>query len=211
MRRALALALAWGAATLPALAEDFQGTGLRPFIGLGYTSGGNTVPRVQINVKNSSTQYDESLSAGGGLDLRLGLAYRLGTLPWTVQGSWGIHNDQTNGVDGERYSFRRYPVEAQLQWHATERGKIGFGVRKATRAVLSIVNGSTSDQTLSVNERIPFKSSVGVLIEGEYAVTPNWGLKARYVHENYTVPAEGMGDVKFSGDHIGLLTVFYFN
>jgi hypothetical protein len=211
MRRALALALALGAATLPALAEDSHGKGLRPFIGLGFTSGGDTVTSVTTTVKGTSTQYSDDLSAGGGIDLRLGLSYRLGALPWTVQGSWGIHNDQSNGVDGERYSFRRYPVEAQLQWHATDRAKIGFGLRKATRPVLSIVNGSSGDTRLSINERYTFKSSVGVFVEGEYAVTPSWAFKLRYVHENFKLPVEGEADLKYEGDHLGLLTVFYFN
>jgi opacity protein-like surface antigen len=211
MRRALALALALSAATSTVLAEDYHGQGLRPFIGIGYTSGGDTVTSITTTVKGSTTQYSDDLSAGGGLDLRLGLSYRLSGLPLSLQGNWGIHNDQSNGVDGERYSFRRYPVEGQLQWHFSERGSVGFGVRKATRPVLSIVNGSSGDVHLAYNERYNFKSSVGVFIEGEYAVTSYWGLKARYVHENFKLPVEGYGDVKYEGDHIGLLTVFYFN
>jgi hypothetical protein len=123
----------------------------------------------------------------------------------------GAHLDQTNGVDGERYAFRRYPVEAQLQWHSSERTRIGFGVRKATNPVLSIVNGSNSTVTLGINERYKMKSSVGVFLEGEYAVTPSFGMKLRYAHENFKYTFEDGSSEKFEGDHLGLIGVYYFN
>jgi hypothetical protein len=216
MRQALVFALASSvlvniATSSVAVAQEAEPVrALRPFIGLGYTSGGNTLLR--IFPKDSSDPTKEvNISAGAGLVLQLGLDYRLRGLPLSIQGSVGIHNDQDNSSTGERYSFRRYPIEAQLKWHANERWNVGFGARKATHAVLSIVNGTSGEQVLSINERARLKSNIGTFLEGEYAVTPAFSLKMRYVHENYKLTLDDGTTEKFDGNHVGLIGAYYFN
>jgi hypothetical protein len=217
MRRVLALALACAAAsffTSVAQAEGSTGPSrLRPFIGIGFTSGGDTIHGVNLIPQNSSIKYEEDVSAGGGLDLRVGLSYQLGNSPLTLQGSWGGHNDQVNGLEGGTAYFRRYPLEAILQWQVTPQGKVGFGLRRITRANFHSHGGTYDDNgtakpypTLDAR----FKASTGLILEGEWALTPSWGLKGRYVHESYRF--KDYPDLeKYEGDHVGLITVYYFN
>ena len=218
MRQALALALALGAATLPALAEDFHGKGLRPFIGAGFTWGGDTITPVTITPQGSSTHYEEDISAGAGLALQFGLSYRLSNAPITLQASVGYHNDQASGLDG-RFYFRRIPLELMAQWHAGDRTRVGFGVRRGTRAKF-VEDGGTCTYTdpttntntsgpCAINERM--KGSTGVVLEVEQMLTPSWGVKARYVHEYYRFNDLTVDDHKYDGNHIGLMTTFYFN
>jgi hypothetical protein len=51
---------------------------------------------------------------------------------------------------------------------------------------------------------IDYGSTTGGVIEGEYLVTPNIGLKMRFVGEKYTPSA---GGPSADGNHVG----FYFN
>ena len=209
MRRALALALALSAATLPALAEDFHGSGLRPFIGAGFTWGGDTITPVTITPQGSSTNYEEDISAGAGLALQFGLSYRVPSAPLTLQASVGYHNDQAHGLDGRTY-FRRIPLELMAQWHATDRTRVGFGVRRGARAKFSWEGGTCGGSTCpTVNERM--KGSPGLVLEVEQMLTPSWGVKARYVHEYYQFNDRTLDDHKYDGTHIGLMTTFYFN
>lgn len=209
----MAIAMAAAASIAHADTNQAEPSGLRPFVGIGFTSGGDTIEHDTINPIGTTTQYQEDISAGGGLDLRLGLSYKLGTLPLTLQGSWGMHNDQASGAFGGHAFFRRYPLELMLQWHATDRTKIGFGLRTTTGARFHsegdpvTTNGVTQP---SYTTDYKFKSSTGLILETEWAATPSWGLKARYVHESYRRTDIPDGE-KYQADHLGLLTVFYFD
>lgn len=186
--------------------------GLRPFIGVGFTSGGDTILPVTVTVQNSSTRYHEDISAGGGLDLRIGLSQRLGDLPWTLQVAAAYHNDQSNGVEGSKYRFRRMPIEATLLWHATDRARIGFGVRKATNATFKIDNGTLTDSAgnvySNVYEKYALKASTGFIVEGEYAVTPGWSLKGRFVFESFRYRDYPQAE-KVDAEHFGVQSVWY--
>lgn len=186
--------------------------GLRPFIGVGFTSGGDTILPVTVTVQNSSTQYHEDISAGGGLDLRVGLSQRLGDLPWTVQVAAAYHNDQSNGIEGSKYRFRRLPIEATLLWHATDRVRIGFGVRKATNATFKIDNGhgidGNGDEFSGEYRKYALKASTGIILEGEYAVTPGWSLKGRYVFESFRFRDYPQAE-KVDAEHLGIQSVWY--
>lgn len=212
MRKTLlaACALSTFAATAGAQTTEaaYSPTGLRPFVGIGLSAGGDTLLRVRTTTEGSSTSTQSNIRAGDGLDLRVGLSLRLGNLPWSLQTAVAYHNDQTNGVDDTKYRFRRVPVEATLLWHATDRARIGFGVRKSTQPTVKIDNGRPLDSDVRVNAKYDMKSSTGFIIEGEYAVTPGWSLKGRYVYETFRYkdfPEEG----KFKGDHIAIQTVWY--
>jgi hypothetical protein len=215
------VACAMSLAATVSFAEGFNNlsarSGWQPFVGLGFTSGGDKIARINL-VPESGTgpTYQEDVSSGGGIDLRVGLSRRLGELPVTLQIAGAYHSDQVNGIRGEKIRFRRMPVEASLLWHATDRTRIGFGVRKATHPVFKLDNTSCA----SCNGTAHFKSNVGVVLEVEYALTSSWGLKARYVMESYRVqsaPAALLKDgsltleEKFEANHLGVMSVWYFD
>lgn len=86
-----------------------------------------------ITPKGSSTKYKEDISAGAGIEGRIGLSLRLSNTPVSIRASYGIHNDQSNGIENDRLFFRRYPVELMGFYHFTDRASVGMGVRRATR------------------------------------------------------------------------------
>ncbi len=222
MRRALALALTWSAVSFSAVADEGSSVRLRPFIGGGYTWGGDTIqsyvfiPQGSSSSSSSSstTEYEEDVSGGAGLDLRLGLHVDLPDSPMSLQVSLIHHMDQHSGLDGKAY-FRRTPIEVVGLWRHSDKLRFGIGVRKSVSAKFSS-EGFTCGQDAdgkditcpSVN--LKMKSNVGLLVEAEYLLTPDWGIKARYVRESYKF--KDYPDARsISGDHIGFLTNYYFN
>ena len=168
-----------------------------PFLGGGLTGGGDKVTRV--NYVNGETQ---TLHAGGLVDLRAGLDFRLQGSDISLQGVIAYHTDRSNADNGSA-DFTRIPVEFLVLWHPDERWSVGGGVRKATSVKY---NGSGAGTQFGPDQS--YKSSVGLILEGEYAITPKVGLKARYVNEDYTL--QDATKVKRDGSHIGVLAVYYF-
>lgn len=197
----LALACALSSSVM---AADTTGA-LRPFVGIGYSWGGDTILPVTLVTIGTGTRYREDVSAGAGLDLRAGLDYRLSGAPVSVQASIGQHNDEVNGLEGETAKFRRNPIELLAYWHGTPSTRVGFGVRRATRATYSLYGGSVSTPL-----KTHFKASTGIVLEGEYFIAPSWSVKARYVHETFR-STDATPELRFDGSHLGLLTQFYFN
>lgn len=184
--------------------------GLRPFIGIGLAAGGDTLLRVQNDAEGASSKDVTNIRAGDGLDLRLGLSMKLGELPFSVQTAVAYHNDQSNGQDNTKYRFRRVPVEATLMWHATDRARIGFGLRKSTQPTVKIDNGRLVGETARFSGKFDMTSSTGFLIEAEYAATPSWSLKGRYVYETFRFKDAPELD-KVKGDHFAVQSVWYLN
>ncbi|MDI1349097.1 hypothetical protein [Aquabacterium sp.] len=185
----------------------------RPFVGLGFTSGGDTLLKVNLVPQGGSgPTYREDVSSGGGIDLRFGFSRRLGELPLTLQLAGAYHNDQVNGIEGEKIRFRRMPIEATLLWHATDRTRIGFGVRKATRPTFKLdnVKFTVDGQQVTVSGKADLKASTGFIVEAEYALTPSWGLKGRYVFESYRYRDDPQGE-KFEANHLGVMSLWYFD
>lgn len=226
MRKTMLLAACLGTFSGASAAQDIDQQrntdGLRPFIGIGASTGGDKLITVQlVPVSGSGPTYQEDVKSGGGLDLRLGLSKRLGQLPWTLQVAGAYHNDQVNGVRGEKTRFRRIPVEATLLWHATDRTRVGFGVRKALNPVFRAEGGTCSlggGLTVDCSGEAKLKSKAGYIVELEYAVTPGWSLKGRYVYESYRVSSvtplwEQLGFVevgqRFEADHFGIQSIWY--
>lgn len=209
MKRLLALALALGTAQLATANDDTAGWGLRPFIGAGYTWGGDTVQRWTYEETSSGNfSHEEDVSAGAGLDLRLGLSYRFGASPVSLQASIAHHIDQTHGVSSRAY-FRRMPAELVLLWHANDRVRLGMGVRRSINATFK-TSGGTCGNSACLSFREKLKSSTGVILEAEWMMTPNWGLKGRYVFEDYRLK-NAPSIVEYEGDHFGVITNYYFN
>lgn len=217
MRKSILAACLLSATAFSAAAQNADGAhsprGLRVFLGGGLSTGGDTLLRVQNVAQGARANDVTPIRAGDGLDLRVGLSMRLGDLPWSLQAVAAYHNDQTND-DESKYRFRRLPVEATLLWHATDRARIGFGVRKALQPKVKISNGRSTDANgnpiTGINRSYDMKASTGLIIEGEYAVTPNWSLKGRYVYETYRYKDFPEED-KAKGDHVALQSVWYLN
>lgn len=218
MRQAFAKALLCSASVIlftPQLAqaEATGGFKLRPFVGLGFTSGGDTLQPVTLIPEGTTTEYKENVSAGGGIEARVGLALRMSGLPVSLRASVGAHNDQVNGSDGEKVYFRRFPLELQAMWHMGDRFSVGLGVRKATRARLTYKNVSYTDgsgDTQTIGEvKTRFTSSLGLALEAEYALTPSWSISGRYVREHFKT--EGSAPERADADHVGITTQWYFN
>lgn len=184
---------------------------LRPFVGIGYTSGGDTLIPVRITQQGGGKEFSEDISAGGGLEARVGLSFKLANMPASVRASYGVHSDQHNGISNGQAFFRRYPVEVLGFYHFSDRASVGVGVRRATRPVLRFKNASvTIDGTKieNFNEDFDLQPSTGIVLEGEWRLTPSWGVSLRYVKEHFNY-GSGPGS-RIEADHLGINTQWYF-
>ena len=175
--------------------------------GIGYTFGGDTLADYQITpVNGSGPTYNEDLSGGAGLILNFGGELLL-TRSVRVQGLIGFHADHVNGINGEA-TYRRAPMELLAHWRATENWWIGGGVRKSIRGAFDISRKATASDSseFSYKERIHF--STAAILEGEYVINRNWGIKLRAVKESGRFETD---TEKFNADHVGLIATYYFN
>lgn len=179
----------------------------RVLAGVGYTFGGDTLVNVSLTPKNGSgPTYYEDLSGGAGLDLRLGGEFRLSKTV-RLQGMVAFHNDQANGLDGHA-SYRRVPIELLGHWRASENWWLGGGVRKAFFGTLDREAGFKSGGVTLPAQKWDVKFSTGLVLEAEYMMSKNWGLKMRAVKEKGLVEDD---TEKFSADHVGAILTYYFD
>ncbi|MGE0801369.1 MAG: hypothetical protein AB7G13_13515 [Lautropia sp.] len=169
---------------------------LRPvrfFAGFGLTAGGDRLATARYRYYR-----DESVHAGGLLQLHAGIEFRMAP---GVTGalSAGYHADGTSGWRGS-YSFDRWPIEALAHVAVAPRWRVGGGARLVLNPRLRS-DGDFPD----VNER--FKNALGGVVEVEYRFTDLIGLKLRGVAERYkSKQALPSAD----GNHVGLVMNFYF-
>lgn len=170
--------------------------GLAPFIGGGLTFGGDKLAKIYY------TNGDESsVTAGGLVDVRVGVDYRLANSPFALQGSVGYHVADASARNGN-LRFSRVPVEVLGHWYLTDAWKIGVGARKATSPELHSSGAATIGD-------YKFDSNTGFILEGEYMFNPKFGLKVRYVNEEYK--AKNLANAeKIDGSHAGVIAVYYF-
>jgi hypothetical protein len=193
-------------------AED--GIRLRPMLGLGYGFGGDTILPVTIVPQGTSIEYEETIKAGTGIDLRAGLEVAFPRTPFALQMAVAYQNDGAAGLDNKHIDFRRVPVELIGYWRVAPQVRLGVGVRKTTHADLRNSNSYCKQSKTEVSSStLPcsysFKSTVGAILEAEYELTPSWGLRARYVVETFKLKDESLSDEKYRGDHLGILSVWY--
>lgn len=204
----------------PVSAQQVEdGLRLRPLLGIGFSWGGDTITPVTITPQGSTIQYEEKVKAGSGIDLRAGVELGFARSPYSVQLAVAFQSDGVTGVDNDSLEFRRIPVEAVLHWRATDRFRVGFGVRKALYSTFRTNDATCSeiDEELRYlcGGRVKYKGSVGAIVEAEYMLTPQWGVRARYVAERYKVDKVDEDYVfvpskeKIRGDHFGLMSVWY--
>jgi hypothetical protein len=194
MKRSLAVAtLAFGMAAT-AWAQPVQ---VRPLLGLGLTGGGDTVARVVYSDGDS-----DKVRAGGLIALTTGLELQFTPLV-SVQTLVGYHADNISASNGE-VRFDRVPVELLGHFRLNDAFRVGGGARYSTR-VRTRASGAAS----GVVPNEDFEDTLGAVVEGEFTIGRNFGIKLRYVSEKFeskTFP--GASDLK--GNHVGIYLVGYF-
>jgi hypothetical protein len=168
---------------------------VRGILGAGLTFGGEKLATAQFT--NGGSQ---SIRTGGLVQFYGGAEFRLGTLV-TVQATAGYHVDDTSASNGS-IRFSRWPLELLGHVAVNEQVRLGGGIRHINGAKL---NASGAGSSIAPN--VDFDATTGVVIEGEYRFSPSFGLKLRYVTEDYTVKGTPS---KFKGNHVGLMGNFYF-
>jgi hypothetical protein len=165
----------------------------RGVFGAGLTAGGDTLATVVFSDGSS-----EDIKAGGLLHVFGGVEFRASQTV-TMQVNVGYQIDDTSGGSNGSLRFSRYPIEALAHVQINPAFRVGGGVRFVTSpkvagsGVLNYVN-------------IPYDSATGAVIEGEYLVTPNIGLKLRAVTEKYKPKG---GGASVDGNHIGFTFSWY--
>jgi hypothetical protein len=180
-------ALAVAAAT-PAFAAEGS---IKPVIGATLTGGGKTL--VEVEFDNGNTH---KISSGGLTHLFAGIEYREPGAPWSIQATIGYHFDRVDAENGS-LSFSRVPFELLGFWHANDNIRLGGGLRKATGTEFD-TSGAGSDIAPEFNMR----SSMGVVLQGEYLFGEHASVFVRYVNEKYKSHHLVGGEV--SGEHGGI-------
>lgn len=162
-------------------------------VGVGFTAGGSKLTTVQYTDGSS-----QDIRAGSGLLLYAGVEAGVGEFA-SLQATLGYHVDTTHGSNGD-VRFSRYPIELLAYVPVNPALRLGAGLQFVNNPKLQ---GSGVASSVDVR----FDSTVGVVLEGEYRVTPRVGVKLRAVSERLNATATNQ-DV--SGDHIGLLCSYYF-
>jgi hypothetical protein len=162
------------------------------FVGLDAGSGGDTLANVTYT--NGSTQ---SIKAGDGVQFKGGIEYRFSPSV-AMRSSLGYQYYTTHANNGA-VTFSRWPLEVIGLWSATEKVRLGAGVRKATSAKLE---GSGAGSSVGNSS---FDSKVGVVLEAEYLLTPHAGITLRSVNEKYSYQGSSV-----DGSHVALGINWYF-
>jgi hypothetical protein len=150
------------------------------------------------------------LRGGGNWTLKGGVNYTF-TKVFSMQASYGIHQETTKKATNGSLDFNRSFFEGLAFYHPTETFKVGGGVRKVVDAQLKGSGAGTSIGS------IDFSADPSLVVEVEWHTRHytniQWGLNLRYVNEKYTASswngAPVTGDSK-DGSHFGVGLTFYF-
>lgn len=201
----------------PVSAQQVEdGLRLRPMLGLGYSWGGDTIMPVTIIPQGTSIQYQETIKAGSGIDLRAGVELGSPRSPFAVQLAVAYHNDGAGGLDNKHIDFRRVPLELIGYWRVSPQLRLGVGARKSTNASLRFSKNYCNQLKLAFSDpelqcSYGLKSSLGAIVEAEYELTPTWGLRARYATESFKFKEQEEFETTktIHGDHFGIMSVWY--
>lgn len=186
-----AVALACG----PAVAQEAPTFPIKPFVGAGLTFGGKKL--VEAVMEDGSK---ESVSSGGFVDLRAGIEYPISGTAWAVQASVAYHVDDISASNGS-FEFSRIPVEVLGMYTVNNEWRAGVGLRKATSA-------KTTGEGFFSGTSVALKSSIGLVVQGEYRMTPRFSLIGRVVSESYTT--DDYYQDKIDANHVGFFAAYYF-
>lgn len=167
---------------------------LHGFAGFGLMGGGKTLATVQYT--NGDTA---KVHSGGLVDFRVGMDWHTPGSPFALQASVGYFVDRNSASNGS-VRFQRYPFELLGFGYIGDKVRLGGGLRATTGAKL------TGNGFASGVGNTSFKTSPGLVLEGEYFATRYIGITGRFVTEKYEAPNGN----KISGDHIGARANFYF-
>lgn len=176
----------------PAATSSFS---IKPFAGAGLTFGGKKLLEAEMSDGSS-----KSVSSGGFVDLRVGLEYPLIDSPWAIQAAVAYHVDDISASNGD-FKFSRVPVELLGMYSVNDQWRVGFGLRKATAA-------KTKGSGFFAGTSVDLKSDMGIIVQGEYRISPRFSLLGRAVSESYKT--DDAYQDKIQGNHFGLLAAFYF-
>jgi hypothetical protein len=166
---------------------------VRPLLGMGLTFGGDKVDTVEYEGGGSiDVRYGSMLTFYGGVDYRV-------TRAFSMQATIGYHVDNASATNGD-LRFERMPIELLAYGHIGETWRVGGGVRYVSNPKVK------SSGAADIGD-YSFDNAVGGVIEAEYMVMPNLGVKMRYVSEKYTLSGTSY---KRDGSHVGFLANYYF-
>lgn len=166
---------------------------LRGFVGAGLTYGGDKLATARY-----ANGGNVDLHAGGLIALNGGIDYTV-TQEFSFQGSIGYHVDQAHGSNGE-IRFQRFPIEVLAYYKAAPQWRVGGGVRYIANPKL------TSSGAAYIGE-FKFDNAVSGVIEAEYILSPQLGIKLRYVAEKI---GNNYDSHKIDANHAGVFANLYF-
>lgn len=166
---------------------------LRGVLGAGLTFGGDKLLTVEYE---NGVEMD--LRAGGMIAMYGGIDYRV-TDQFSFQATLGYHVDNTTARNADA-RFDRFPLEVLAYYHVSPNWRIGGGARYVSNPKLK------TSGALNIGD-FAFDNTIGGVLEAEYLMGSNVGIKLRYVNESF----ESKQIVeKVDGSHIGILANFYF-
>jgi hypothetical protein len=180
------------------LAAQAQDTGFHALAGGGFTFGGEKL--VTVTFDNGDTA---DVRSGGLITVYTGVEYRFSD-SFSLQSTIGYHIDRVSAENGS-VRFTRYPVELLGHVNVARSVRIGGGLRKA-------LNPKISGSGFASGTNTEFDSSLGGVVEVEYLITRDVGVKVRGVFERYKPKnANFFGDrPEVDGNHVGILGTYYF-
>ena len=169
---------------------------LRFVAGMGITGGGDKLASVTYEKLG-----DYNIKAGGLIAFTGGVDF-LVTPQFSLQSTISYHIDQANARNGD-LKFQRFPIELLAYFHPSAKFRVGGGVRYVSSPKLKSSGYAEGLDT-------DFDNTVGGVVEGEYMVSPNLGIKLRYVNEKYEYAIGRNRKAEADGSHVGLFGNFYF-
>ncbi len=196
MKKIVFAAIALAMTTLSAQAQTYSPVEQKPYrflVGAGITFGGDRL---------ATAEYEDGgeidIRAGSMLSLYAGMEYAVSP-ELALQATVGYHVDNATADNGD-IRFSRYPVELLALYKVSPTWRIGGGARFVNSPKLSSSGAGYIGN-------FKFDNTVGAVLEAEYATSPKWGVKVRYVAEKYEEKVSGG---KTDGNHVGVLLNYYF-
>lgn len=187
-------ALLAACALTSAHAQSQDGRTVRPLVGLGFTFGGDKLATADFTDGTSDT-----IHAGGLITVYGGVEFRA-TDVLAVQTTVGYHVDDTRAASNGSLRFSRYPVNLLAVFSINDKVRLGGGVEFVNSPKL-VGRGEVGNFT------VEFKNSAGLVLEGEYLFTRNFGLKARAAAHKFKVVGSSE---EVDGNYGGLMLNYYF-
>lgn len=192
--KSVVIGAALAALAFAASAQGQDTRPLRPLVGMGLTFGGDRLATVGFTDGSS-----ESIRSGGLFTLYAGAEFRASDV-LAIQATFGYHADSTSAASNGGLRFSRYPVNLLALYRLTDKVRLGGGAEFVNSAKVA---GSGDLGNINIG----FKSSTGLVLEGEYLFSPKFGAKARVASHEFESKLDG---AKIDGNYFGLMLNYYF-